>query len=169
MRYSFSMSNGAALEQLNAASFVYLRHLSEPRDNSLRIIVEEAILNRSGLIQTSLPELANLLKDASPIESTEECRTYELYWTRYAAYLVTEELTGSNAIGGYEDETFAGNILRIYSKSHFLDHLGRNTGRHLEPVQHFKLICLNHLIDVAAYTSPEVRVITAQTDTIENQ
>lgn len=100
------------------------------------------------------------MRDAWPIESIEGCKTFELYWNRYASYLVTEELVGSNAIGGYEDEVFSGTILRVYSKSHFLDHLERNTGGHLEPIQHYKLICLNHLIDVAAYAPPEIQVIS---------
>ena len=147
------------LESLNAAKYLYLRELSEPRDNSLRLIVEEAILNRSGIVHSDLPELANILKGASPIESVAGCKTFELYWKSYAAYLVTEELVGSSAIGGYEDEAFSGKLLRTYTKSHFLDHLARDTGGHFEPLQHYKLICLNHIIDVAAYAPPEVRVI----------
>src|SRR5450755_2035939 len=48
-----------------------------------------------------LPELAAIRKDASPIESVEGCRVFELYWRRYVAYLVTEELVGSNSEKGY--------------------------------------------------------------------
>ena len=71
-----------------------------------------------------------------------------------AAYLVTEECVGS--CGSYDDETFSGKLFRVYTKSHFLEHLGRDTGAHTEPVVHYKLTCLNHLIDVAAYAPPEV-------------
>lgn len=154
------------LESLNAVKYVYLLELSEPRDNSLRLVVEEAVVNRSGVAQLSAPELSglspeltSLLEGASPIESIEGCKTFELYWKRYAAYLVTEELVGSNAAGGYEDEVFSGKILRVYSKSHFLDHLARDTGGHVESIQHYKLICLNHLIDIAAYGPPEILVM----------
>jgi hypothetical protein len=152
------MNNDEALEKLNSVKYIYLRQLSEPRDNSLRLVVEEAVTNYSGIVRPSLPELAELVKDAYPIESIEGCKTFELYWKRYASYLVTEELVGSNATGGYEDEVFSGKILREYSKSHFLDFLARNTGGHLEPIQHYKLICLNHLIDVAAYAPPAIQV-----------
>lgn len=153
------MKEDEALEKLNSVKYVYLRQLSEPRDNSLRLVVEEAVDNRSGIVRPSLPELAEPMRDAYPIESIEGCKTFELYWKHYVSYLVTEELVGSNAIGGYEDEVFSGAILRVYSKSHFLDHLARNTGGHLESIQHYKLICLNHLIDVAAYVPPEIRVL----------
>jgi len=41
--------------------------------------------------------------------------------------------------GKYDDETFDGNLFRIYTKSHFLDHLGRDTGGHTEAIRHYKL------------------------------
>lgn len=163
------MSEDAALDELNAVKYLYLQQLTEPRDNSLRLVVQEAVDNRSGQVRSGLPdlpELAEILKHSWPIESTEGCKTFALYWKRYAAYLVTEELVGSNAVGGYEDEVFRGKLLRVYSKSHFLDHLARDTGGHIEPIQHYKVICLNHLIDVAAYAPPEIRVITAASQSL---
>jgi hypothetical protein len=109
--------------------------------------VEEAVDNRAG-VASFHPALEAILKDAWPIESVEGCRVFEIYWKRYAAYLVTEELVGSNSVTGYDDESYTGKILRMYTKSHFLDHLARDTGGQIEPVQHYKLVCLNHLIDV---------------------
>ena len=128
----------------------------------MQLVVQEAVVNRSRPLPPRLPdipEVAALLKDAWPIESTDGCKFFEIHWKRYAAYLVTEEMVGS--CGGYHGEVFSGNLLRLYSKSHFRDHLSRDTGGHLEPILHYKLICLNHLIDVAAYAPPEVRIITA--------
>jgi hypothetical protein len=153
------MANITDVEQLDSVQYLYLRELSEPRDNSLKLVVEEAVVNRSGLVKPELlegPELAAIRKDASPIESVEGCKVFELHWNRYAAYLVTEELVGSNAAKGYDDERYAGRILRVYSQSHFLAHMARNTGGHIEALQHYKLVCLNHLIDVAAYAPPNV-------------
>ena len=156
------MSESVALEALNAVKYLYLQRLSEPSDNSLLLFVQEAVDNKSKPLPPALPELpelAALRGDAWPIESVEGCRSFEIYWKRYAAYLVTEEMVGS--CGGYDDEVFSGHLLRLYSRSHFLDHLSRDTGAHLQPILHYKLICLNHLIDVAAYAPPEIRVITA--------
>jgi hypothetical protein len=153
------MAPDEAIEQLNSARYLYLRELSEPRDNALKLVVEEAVVNYSGLVKSDMPELAAVLKDASPIESVEGCRVFELYWKRYVAYLVTEELVGSNAENQYIDEQYSGKLLRVYAKSHFLDHIARDTGGHFEPIQHFKLICLNHLIDVASYAPPDVQIL----------
>jgi hypothetical protein len=144
---------------LNSVKYLYLRELSEPKDNSLRIIVDEAVGHQSApnSAPADLPELTEILTRSWPIESTPECKSFKLSWKYYVAYLVTEECVGS--CGRFGDEIYTGELLRVYARSHFLDHLSRDTGAHVEPVQHFKLICLNHLIDIGAYSPPEIRVI----------
>ena len=154
------MAASPELNSLDSVKYLYLRELSEPRDNSLRLVVDEALSNPSGSVradQLGLPELAEMLKDAHAIETTESCRSFELTWKHYVAYLVTEECVGS--CGDYSDEAFSGTLFRVYTKSHFLDHLARDTGGHTEAIRHYKLTCLNHLIDVAAYAPPEVRLL----------
>lgn len=84
---------------------------------------------------------------------------FQLSWKHYLAYLVTEELVGSNASNGYEDEVYTGKILRVYTRSHFLDHVMRDTGGHIQEILHYKLICLNHLIDVVSYYRPDVQLL----------
>jgi len=123
------------------------------------VVVEEAKENPHAhlSIPSGIPELAKILKDTIAIESVEGCRSFELTWIRYAAYLVTEELVGWGR--NHSDEVFTGNLFRIYTKSHFLDHLARNAGGHIEPIQHYKLICENHIIDVASYSPPEILLI----------
>jgi hypothetical protein len=150
----------STIDSLNSVKYLYLRELTEPRDNSLNLVVQEAIANPAGAGQPfsgELPELVELTRSASPIESTDACRTFQLTWKRYVAYLVTEECVGS--CGKYGDEIFTGELFRVYTKSHFLEHLAKDTGGHTEEVFHYKLTCLNHLIDVAAYGPPEVKQI----------
>jgi hypothetical protein len=153
------MDNASAVKQLDSARYLYLRELAEPKDNSLRLVVQEAVVNAEGVANSELPELDFMLKNAAPIESVEGCATFELTGNIYAAYLVTEELVSSNAKDGCDDECYTGKLLRVYSNSHFLDHLARDTGGHIEPLQHYKIVRLNHLIDVAAYVPPEVRIL----------
>jgi hypothetical protein len=149
---------------LNQAKYLYLRHISEPEENSLLLLVQEAIADRSEMELAPDPSspLAEIRKGASPIKSVEGCKTFELRWPRYVAYLVTEELVGS--AGSDEDEVYTGNLLRVYTQSHFLDHLSRDTGVHIEPILHYKVICLNHLIDVASYGPPEIRLLGAASE-----
>ncbi len=154
------MSGDPDFDALNSVKYLSLRELTEPRDNSLRIVIDEAVVNRPAQARLpDPPELAGTFTEISRIESTEACKTFELSWKLYVAYLVTEEMVGS--CGKSEDEDFTGHLLRVYTKSHFLDHLARDTGAHSEPIQHYKLICLNHLIDVASYAPPEIRLVGA--------
>lgn len=144
---------------LNEAKYLYLRHISEPEDYSLRLVVEQAIASHTGTVSTSgsTSPFAKLRKGASPIKSIEGCKTFELQWSRYVAYLVTEEGVGSRARD--EEEVYTGNLLRVYTKSRFLDHLSRDTAGHFEPILHYKVICQSHLIDVASYSPPEIRLL----------
>jgi len=117
--------------ELDTAEHLYLRKLSEPRDNTLRIVVQEAISNRAKAAPLEIPGSPGKFFDgeAWPIESSEACRTFVLHWRHYVAYLVTEECVGS--CGKYGDESFTGRLARLYTRSH-----------------HYKIVCLNHLIDV---------------------
>ncbi len=134
---------------LNQAKYLCFRHISEPEDNSLRLVVEEAMADRTETVATPDPAspFAELRKGASPVKSVEGCRVFELRWSRYVACLVTEEGVGSG--GSDEDEVYTGNLFRVYTKSHFLDHLSRDTGGH----NSFSLLAIILSVDV----SPGVR------------
>jgi hypothetical protein len=153
-------------ESINSVKYLFLRELSEPRDNSLRLIVEEAVNNRSAAPSTKSgdPGLARILRETWPIESVEGCKRFEVSWAQYAAYLVTEELVGS--AGKYDDEVYTGRLARVYTKSHFLDYLSRNSGGHPEPILHYKLICLNHLIDIGSYAPPDIRLTDSASESL---
>lgn len=146
---------------INRTECLYLRELSEPSDNQLNIWIEEASTNEAkrGSFSTERhpPELQYLLRGAAPIESSSESRMFRLFWKRYAAYLVTEECVGS--CGSYDDEVYEGRLFWLYLKSHFLEHLDRDTGAHSNPLIHYKICCLNHTIDVAADAPPEIEVL----------
>lgn len=152
----------SALQLLEKVKHLYLREICEPRDNSLRIVVTEAVVSSrkpepqpGGFLAQAVSD-AGALEGANPIETTDSCRVFELYWKHYVAYLVTEECAGSRGI--YSDELYSGTLLRRYSKSHFLEHLERDTGGYGQPLLHFKLVCLNHLIDVASEESPVIKL-----------
>jgi hypothetical protein len=131
------INNSDAIGQLNSVRYVDLREISEPNKrafNSLRIVVEGAVVSEASVAVSDRPEIANLLAGAHPIES----------------------VVGSNAPNGYTDEVYWGKILRVYTGSRFLDHVMRDTGGHTQEVLHYKLICLNHFIDVISSYPPEV-------------
>jgi hypothetical protein len=91
----------------------------------------------------------------APIEPLPTSLVFELHWRNYVSYCVTEEMHGS--CGSYDDEEYTGRLLRVYSRSHFLDFVGKDTGAHAEPYRHYKITCQNHNIDVVAVAEPELR------------
>src|SRR5260370_41067018 len=108
---------------LNEAKYLFLRDISEPEENSLCLVVEEAIADHTQTISTPDPTspFADILKGASPVKAVEGCLRFELQGSRYAAYLVAEEAGGS--CGGYEYDVYAGKPFRAYTKSQFLCYL----------------------------------------------
>jgi hypothetical protein len=60
------------VEELNDCKYLYLREIGEPRDNELRIVVEEAVV-----ISNDASD-AGPLSAYRPIESTGSCRLFEL-------------------------------------------------------------------------------------------
>jgi hypothetical protein len=136
--------------------------MKESGINQLELIFEEAIVNEAkrGKIQsTNLPaDLYFLLEGAAPIESVDGCLAFRFYWKRYTAFLVTEECVGG--AGQYADEVYEGHLLRIYSKSHFLEHLARDTGGHTSPLVHYKIVSENHVVDVVAEIQPEIEIVS---------
>jgi hypothetical protein len=46
----------------------------------------------------------------------------------------------------------------VYTKSHFLDFVGKDTGAHSRPYRHYKIACQNHNIDVISAVAPELTV-----------
>jgi hypothetical protein len=58
------MGSATEIEQLNAVQYLYLRELSEPRDNSLKIVVEETVLKHAKFYGEST---ANRLGPRTPL------------------------------------------------------------------------------------------------------
>ena len=137
-----------SLALLENAKYLSLRTIAEPRDNSLLLVVQESVVtqvrdlseqDRDGSPEQAFQETGGLTNTYHPIGSATDCRTFQLYWKRYVAYLVTEECVGS--AGKYDDEVYTGKLLRYYEKSHFLNHLGKDTGGHFQHLKHYKLVC----------------------------
>jgi hypothetical protein len=139
--------------QIDLSDYLFLNKLFEPRDNSLTIILDEAKANHAKNGPTAFGSVV-LPGDSSPIEPTPNCHVFTLHWKSYVSYCVTEEMHGS--CGKYEDETYTGRLLRVYSQSHYLDFVAKDTGAHSEPYHHYKICCLNHVIDIVSTKPPEI-------------
>ncbi len=137
---------------LDSCRYLFMREISEPGDNQLRLLVEEARATEE--VRTA--QVCGVELSGHPIESTEECQLFEVLWESYVAYSVRNE----SFVSKDDFEEFSGRLIRVYSKSHFLEYASRATFACNElpgPMHHFGLICQNHIIDVISTGPPSVR------------
>lgn len=143
------------LIDIDSCEYLYLREISEPADNELRLLIEEAgtRLESSSLdLKVTGVEFSNL----SPIESSDESRLFEVTWETYIAYSVRNESFAK--IDPYEEHE--GTRACLYSKSRFLDYVANATFASEDypgPFRHIGINCLNHIIDVISTSVPTIR------------
>lgn len=146
------MSNEALnyFDEINFCKYLYLKEISEPEDNSLRVVIEEAIAgDKSGVVSD-----AGL--SGNEIIVTDESRVFEIYFDSYIGYSVVDE---SLALPD-DSEVFDGRIFCVYEKSNYLDYLKKASFAsedHPGPFVHYGFNCLNHIIDIASTDEPEIK------------
>ena len=144
--------------EIDTAQYLFLMRIFEPRDNAVTVLLEEAVANKSKRGPTMIAGI-NFEGESWPIEPTLDTRVFLLEWTNYVSYCVTEEMHGSTGSFTSEEE-YTGRLLRIYSKSHFLDFVARSTGAHFNAYRHYGIACQNHLLDIVSRNEPTLSVLT---------
>ena len=151
-------------EELNKHKYLDLLEIGETDEWEFRLVIAEA-----GAAENSPPvtpdEEANdnirkLLNESKPIEVTKSSKLYEIVFSDYITYSVTNESYSNEC----EPDTYEGNLARIYSKSTFLDYVANSTfatSDYPGPFKHYGFCCLNHIIDVVSMEPPKVKVINA--------
>ena len=141
--------------EVESCSDLYLRELCQPKDNSIIVILDEAIESAP----TSHTEGSITFRNVRHIEVTRNSRSFELTWSYYVAYSVGNE---SFMLPSEGEEIASGRLLRVYRRSHFLDYLAKTTWGDADwhgPVIHIGVICLNHIVDVASTELPKIRLL----------
>jgi hypothetical protein len=139
--------------EIDSCYSLFLREISEPKENSLRLLLEEAfVLPEEVTIAVGGTEITG----GHPIRSIEGSRLFEIVWDFYVAYSVRNE----SYVNHDQSEVFSGRFARFYSKSHFLDYVSRATfacTEHPGPLQHIGFVAECHIIDVVSTGPPRVR------------
>ena len=141
-------------EEIGSQSYLYLTGITEPRDNSLRLVVEAA--HASGppeLIDPSMPGLG----ESRAIVADDSTAAWEILFESYVGYAVLNESFASPA---QEDEAWSGaNLFRRYTKSRFFDYLRAASFASDEypgPLVHFEILCLNHIVEIVTSEEPKI-------------
>lgn len=141
--------------QINSAQYLYLCSISEPEDNVLNLIIEEAGVSSD---PKDIQIGGRTISGMRDIVSDKNSRAYELVFANYISYSVTnEEYSILDAA-----EVRTGRLFCVYSKSHFLDHVRASTLASEDypgPFTHYGINCLNHTIDVVSAEEPAIKIV----------
>jgi hypothetical protein len=143
------------IEQINNHKYLYLTEIGEPKDNALRLLIEEAIVDEE---EHDFKIANSVISGVRDIVSDHRCFAYEIIFESYIAYSVINESFDTVD----ESEAFTGKLFRTYSKSKFLDYLKTATLADEEypgAFSHYLIAALNHIVNVASTDSPVIKVL----------
>ena len=142
------------LAEINACHCLFLQGLDEPRSNELKLVLREGRLSK---IPVAIEVAGQSLGEGYSVEIDEMCSTFELTWESYVCYQVTNESFARGESAGDED---AGEKIRRYEESNFLEHVVSSTNASHEypgKLVHFEIVCADHVIDVISTSPPSCR------------
>ncbi len=148
-------------ESINSHSCIYLGNISEPQDNSLRLVIEEGSFD--GEERPLDPLMCEILGIPAPDPDKQTC-IYEVIFDSYIAYNILDESYLPDLNTDSEDPQ---PVFRIYQQASYLDYIKENTQAvitHEGKLQQYSLKCLNHLIDIVANEPPIIRSIAKRSD-----
>lgn len=149
-RYPISVE---LVTEINGCEYLFLDDISQPDYHTLRLIIAEGRpAGEAGPIKIG----SAVLEGGTRIEVTDESRIFELVWSSYVAYCVTNESFGTIN----PEEQFDGKLFRTFSKSHFIEFVGRATIASAEypgPMQHYEVVCQDHVVDIISIHQPTIR------------
>jgi hypothetical protein len=128
----------------------FLRDIGEPDDNVLRLVILEG--GPAGPEQ----EVDGTDLKAIPVLPLPESRPLELVWDNYVVYAVRNE----SFVNAEHVRPVSQAMLTERTGTEFLAFVTRSTmagDAYPGPLRHWELLCLNHVIDVAAVSAPAIR------------
>ena len=140
---------------LNRLNYVYLTDIREPKDNVLELIIEQAPAS------DFREELEGLgMSPDDPVDIDPLLETYRIEFPNYVAYAIRDESFASNDTS----EDYLGTLARLYRRSNFLDYVdSTSTGlRTNDRLQHYSLLCLEHVIEVVSMGTPNLTLLEPQ-------
>ncbi len=141
---------------LNSCAYLFLREIGEPKENSLRLIIEEGIAS-AGTISTEVA--GQVIADCHRVTSPDNAQLFEVAWDFYVAYSIRNE---SYVARDNAEKFELGNLARIYSESKFLEYVAKATfacDEHPGPLLHVAVICESHIVDVISTGLPRIKRI----------
>lgn len=142
---------------------IYLEDIFETKDNYLRLT-----FSRSKLSKVSDPIIIDAnhsIKVDSAVDIDYSLPLIQIDFDWYIGYSVLNE-----SYTVWDDyQKFEGKSFRIYTKSRYLDFINAGTIASIDypgPFKHYKIVCLNHIIDIVSTNEPIIKEIQRQDNNI---
>lgn len=142
----------------------FMLSLVDVTDNELTVRIAQAYAGEprelNGLDEPN-PALRDILNGSRPLLPDEQ-RVCEIRFDNYLIYQVGNE----SFCSGDPNERYSGRFLRVYDSSVLLAHLGDFTDAQMlrdgtyypKKWTHYRIITLNHIIDVVSLGEPTVNI-----------
>lgn len=149
-----------SIRQINRLQYLYLDRMVELNDLEVEFWIREAGYSKSlGNSEAAVSSYSN-------IQSTEDSKIYKVLFEGYIAFAVFNESYEKLPI----EKTFSSRLFQTISDSQFLDYITANGDvGYAESVsamkpRHFRLNCLNHIIDVATCFDPSIEIVSGKNE-----
>jgi hypothetical protein len=154
-----------ATDVFQDCKYLFLHSIGEPDEGGLRLIVHEARVGgpptAEELAAETLSAVRTILEGARAIEHGPGCDVFEIAWDQYIAYAVDNE---SYALPEPKESIGTGRVFIEYTKSAYLDYLAKVSFASEDypgPFKHWKLLCLDHIVNVVSTNEPTIKVTRA--------
>lgn len=143
---------------LDSCHSLFLTRVSEPKENTLSVSIVESFVSPHS---ESLEIAGARIEGVHRVAPNAESRRFELSWSSYVAYLVTNESYASAENG--ESVDGSGRLIQQYDKSSFLESIARSTiatNEYPGLLIHVRILCENHVVDVVSTEFPKARELS---------
>ncbi len=140
---------------VNSHDYFYLNNITEPNDNSVRVIIRTAELTDN---QAQIEIGESHIENVRAIESSKSSPNYEIVFSSYVGYSVRDE----SFAYGCNEKILQGKLFCIYEDSEYLNYIKKCTmacDDHPGPITHYGINCLNHIIDIISTDEPIIKLL----------
>lgn len=139
---------------IDSAHSLFLLELTEPTENSLRIVVGESSVGEPRDLEIGGTDV--VLHGVSPVKHLPGNRVFAVTWETYVTYAVTNESWAVYDKSGPRE----GRLFVRFEDSSLLRWMKEKTWEDDDPRMHWQINCENHVVDVVSTVEPIITVDT---------
>lgn len=142
----------AQAEDIESAYSLFLLELTEPTENSLKVVVGESSVGEPQDLKIEGTEF--VMHGVSPVKHLPSNRVFTITWETYVTYAVTNESWAVYDKSGPRE----GRLFVRFADSSLLRWMTEKTWEDDSPRKHWQINCENHVVDVVSIVEPVITV-----------